>query len=138
MGSDTFGVYSVGKDPKEAFDAAVSSAQYDYGHAGYTGTIAEKDSFTMLDCWGFSAAEFDEIYNKVLGETGWGSRPVVGPLTIRIGYGDKATDLEIREDLARYMIEKVFPATDDKWGPAGCIVDKDTPNGYYFFGWASS
>lgn len=31
-----------------AFEEAVRQAQWDYGHAGYTGTIAEKDSFVML------------------------------------------------------------------------------------------
>lgn len=36
------------KTAEEAFRAARAEAQYDYGHAGYTGTIAEKDKFIML------------------------------------------------------------------------------------------
>jgi len=31
-----------GKTAQEAFDAAVAQARHEYGHGGYTGTIAEK------------------------------------------------------------------------------------------------
>ncbi|MFI7641865.1 hypothetical protein [Nonomuraea sp. NPDC049400] len=37
-----------GATAKEAFDAAVEQARYDYGHRGYTGTIAEKDDFVIV------------------------------------------------------------------------------------------
>lgn len=50
MGAEVFIEVSRGKDAQEAFDAAVKGAQYDYGHAGYTGTIAEKTEFVMIDC----------------------------------------------------------------------------------------
>jgi hypothetical protein len=33
---------------QEAFNYAVKEARYMYGHGGYTGTIAEKDSFRMV------------------------------------------------------------------------------------------
>lgn len=48
MGAETFFTESSGKTAKEAFDAAVEQAAYDYGHSGYTGTIAEKDCFVMI------------------------------------------------------------------------------------------
>lgn len=48
MGADTFFASAQGQTAKEAFDAAVKQAQYDYGHAGYTGTIAEKSEFVMI------------------------------------------------------------------------------------------
>lgn len=48
MGAETFTVKSNGKTAKEAFNNAVEEAQYDYGHAGYTGTIAEKSNFVMF------------------------------------------------------------------------------------------
>jgi hypothetical protein len=48
MGACDFRVRSKGKTAREAFQAAVQQAQYDYGHAGYTGTIAEKDRFTEV------------------------------------------------------------------------------------------
>lgn len=48
MGGTTFEHYSWGKTPREAFDAAVEEAAHDHGHAGYTGTIAEKDGFVEI------------------------------------------------------------------------------------------
>ena len=49
MGAETFSVRSEGKTAQEAFNSAVSQAQYDYGHRGYSGSIAEKSSFCMID-----------------------------------------------------------------------------------------
>lgn len=37
-----------GKTADEAFWFAVEEALYDYGHSGYTGTIAEKHEFVMI------------------------------------------------------------------------------------------
>lgn len=48
MGSDVFMVISKSKNAQEAFKAARDKAFYDYGHRGYSGTIAEKDSFVMI------------------------------------------------------------------------------------------
>ncbi len=48
MGSAVFTTIAKGGDAREAFISAVREAQYDYGHAGYTGTIAEKDNFTVI------------------------------------------------------------------------------------------
>lgn len=48
MGADTFMCSGTGATAKEAFDSAVEQAYYDHGHAGYTGTIAEKGSFTEI------------------------------------------------------------------------------------------
>ena len=48
MGATTFFNTGFGNSAKEVFDVLVSNARYDYGHGGYTGTIAEKSSFTMI------------------------------------------------------------------------------------------
>ena len=48
MGACDFTTLSSGGTASGAFNAAVEQAQYDYGHAGYTGTIAEKDDFTEI------------------------------------------------------------------------------------------
>ena len=48
MGAETFSITKSGKTAKEAFKFAVEDAEYDHGHSGYTGTIAEKDSFVMI------------------------------------------------------------------------------------------
>jgi hypothetical protein len=48
MGASDFQIKAKGKDAKEAFTNAVLQAEYDHGHAGYTGTIAEKTEFEMI------------------------------------------------------------------------------------------
>lgn len=44
MGSDQFFMKVSGKSPEEAFQNAI-----EHGHSGYTGTIAEKHEFTMIE-----------------------------------------------------------------------------------------
>ena len=48
MGADNFSVHASGKNANDAFRSAVQDAQYEYGHGGYSGTIAEKHSFKMI------------------------------------------------------------------------------------------
>ncbi len=48
MGAAEFTTRSTGKTAVEAFSNAVSQAQYDHGHSGYSGSIAEKSSFKMV------------------------------------------------------------------------------------------
>jgi hypothetical protein len=48
MGANTFFTTASGKNAKRAFIAATKEAAYDYGHRGYTGSIAEKESFVMI------------------------------------------------------------------------------------------
>lgn len=51
MGAEQFFVRKVGqyRDSREAFFEAVKEAQYEYGHGGYTGTIAEKKEFKIIE-----------------------------------------------------------------------------------------
>jgi hypothetical protein len=48
MGGEQFFITSQGKTAKEAFSDAVADAKHNYGHRGYTGTIAEKNSFVEI------------------------------------------------------------------------------------------
>ncbi len=49
MGAETFFTRARGATAQEAFSDARRSAQYEHGHGGYTGTIAEKTEFTMIE-----------------------------------------------------------------------------------------
>jgi len=49
MGADWFTCEAPGKDVTEAFTAAVRDAEFEHGHGGYTGTIAEKVTYTVID-----------------------------------------------------------------------------------------
>ena len=48
MGADVFMTTAKGSDARNAFISAVREAQYECGHGGYTGTIAEKHDFTVI------------------------------------------------------------------------------------------
>lgn len=48
MGASSFSVRAKGKTAAEAFNTAVQDALYAYGHDGYTGSIAEKNSYKMI------------------------------------------------------------------------------------------
>jgi len=49
MGADPFIVNIKGASAREAFNNAVEHACYEFGHGGYTGSIAEKDSFVEIE-----------------------------------------------------------------------------------------
>lgn len=48
MGATDFQSHDVATNPDEAFKNCVKQAQYDYGHSGYTGSIAEKDNYVVI------------------------------------------------------------------------------------------
>ena len=48
MGAEVFYDEGYGNSAREVFNVLVEDACYEYGHGGYSGTIAEKPSFTMI------------------------------------------------------------------------------------------
>ena len=48
MGSEVFVDFVTGTTIERAFSAAVTRAQYDHGHSGYTGSISEKSTFVEI------------------------------------------------------------------------------------------
>ena len=96
---------------QEAFQRAKDSAAYENGHGGYTGTLAEKNSFIMMHR-ARNAENASRIVESLLGN--WGD---VIPL--------------YRPEVQKFV--------DDKWGPAGAVrhpLDDET-DGVIFFGYAS-
>lgn len=49
MGATEFAIDNTGKTAGEAYDTQVDSDRYNFGHSGYTGTMAEKDGFVLID-----------------------------------------------------------------------------------------
>lgn len=49
MGATDFYTSAHGANVDEAFGAAVREAHYAHGHSGYTGSIAEKDDYVVVD-----------------------------------------------------------------------------------------
>lgn len=107
MGSVDFYTFARGDTAYKAFNDAVDDAHYYYGHAGYTGTIAEKQNsgFVMIP---------------------WLHRPNVQDENIL-----RKAALEFASKLVSENDDRI----DDKWGPAGCLKVKDEL--WLFFGWAS-
>lgn len=68
MGATVFGNRAAGETAGQAFDAAVKEAQYDYGHAGYTGTICEKDGWVMVSDKPLPLDEAVALGNRLLDE----------------------------------------------------------------------
>ena len=49
MGAEVFYQEGEGATAQEAFKSAYEAACYDFGHRGYTGSMAEKDSFVEIE-----------------------------------------------------------------------------------------
>lgn len=115
MGGCDFQTSRYGKTAKEAFASAVADARYESGHGGYTGTIAEKPGFVLIDLPA-GAAPRDAI--------GWIADPAGAP--------------EERRAWATRWARQY----EDKWGDACCVRGGQTkPDGselFIFFGVASS
>jgi len=114
MGAEEFEHAARGKTMSDAFDSAVREAQYNYGHSGYTGTIAEKDGYI----------DFGEL-----------STLTVGELLDWIYDGCPEDVKHIPWDL-RDKAGAIIDTFNDKWGAAcGFTI---SPDEYLFTGLASS
>lgn len=122
MGASIFKTVADGSTAREAFGKAVQEAQWEHGHGGYSGTIAEKHSFVMIRDDAKSVAVRYASSGQTQAE--WVVKDLNDPDPVKQAHG-------IAEALM-YMNDRRIT---DKWGPAGCI---DLGNErWLFFGWAS-
>ena len=121
MGACQYEELSHGKTAKEAFHRAVEQAQYEYGHGGYTGTIAEKCDFTVFDLPPRVMA------GKVVAALGWAAlhmQFIDSPECVA-SYNDRTIVTRARREW-EWLVSKFDARTvremvrlyDDKWGPA--------------------
>lgn len=106
MGACEFTQTAYGRTEAEAFDSAVRDAQYESGHGGYSGTVAEKNGSGFISFgWAKTRKSARRIVEQILGAD----------------YDYDADDpvLRLPEHLEpkRRQIEEV----QDKWGPAGIL-----------------
>ena len=137
MGAEEFFQVEAGKDAREAFNRAVEQAQWEHGHGGYSGTLAEKGSFIELRVpSGVEPATFANMVSAYWpGSDGSFTDP--SPESCGGTWNQKlnATFTEL-SDTDKNAVRKAYQAIQDKWGPAGCI---DLGDGRFaFLGWASS
>jgi len=121
MGATTFETTGKGKTVGEAFQNARDQALWDYGHRGYTGSLAEKDDYveTVLP----DGVEVDEFIGALMdGLHMWsvGDEPLEGKVP----------------DWAPPNWEVLVEVYDSKWGP--CVAIKTAPDEWTFCGWAST
>jgi hypothetical protein len=113
MGSANFRTINTGVNAEAAFDQAVAQAFDEYGYEGYTGSIAEKDSFIIV-----------RLPLNVEAEL------VVGALDLsQCADSHYATDRE-EAATAKALLNAYFGESDadkmiatylNKWGPALCF-----------------
>jgi hypothetical protein len=120
MGAERFTVVVEGETAEETFKEALEAAQWEHGHSGYSGSLADKSSFVMYTPDQGEPHEAEEYaeYEDVLIRTLL-SHP----------------DPNIRA-LEAFCDGSGASAWQDKWGPAGCV--QLGPNRWCFFGLSPS
>ncbi len=125
MGAEEFFVQARGATPELAFSQAHEQAAYDYGHAGYTGTIAEKPGFRLFGhAEGIDAAQLENAVQHVVDCSPCG-------------------DL-LPGNLKGILTEEFVELYQHKWEAACCIeLDRGDESEkelrlFAFMGWASS
>ena len=111
MGAANFSIRRQAQTAAAAFAAACDDAAFQYGHGGYTGTIAEKHSYVCIAVPKGVTAQ--DVVDVLMGE---------------------APKPDVKSPLAP-VYARYFADIDDKWGPAGIVADG--PGSYILFGWAS-
>lgn len=66
MGATNFYCKHKGSTAAEAFSEAVKEAKWENGHAGYTGTIAEKTRFSMASDKPLSIEDANDLANSLI------------------------------------------------------------------------
>lgn len=124
MGAEYFTHTAKGASASAAFDQAVTDAHYDYGHAGYTGTIAEKDGFVLYEPLpGITYAELAHVADLAT-DASYGVNTEAARAEVLRMFGPRQGD------------DLINRADGDKWGPA-CAVRVGVDE-YLFFGYAST
>jgi hypothetical protein len=108
MGAAPFVTYQSGSDPAEAFYQACELARYKYGNDGYTGTIAEKDDYTIISETSHTLAEATE-------------------LAMRLIRTDDSRVSAPRGPAGAIAVNQATPAA---------VAEQAEPGGWLFFGWA--
>ena len=146
MGAASFDTAAFGKTPQAAFNAAQDRARHDYGHAGYTGTIAEKYGFEQMtlpkgvtlptflklmhEAEEFQYSEYMAEQLRTHKEMGVGARKTWGGRTLKQVQAEYDKQKR-KEDRFWTRVGKTPGLTEtlksaartynDKWGPALCF-----------------
>jgi hypothetical protein len=127
MGGTDFEDYAFGKTVRDAYDAAVKSAIWEYGHDPYNGTISTTDGFVEIKCpKGLTSQEFQWIAT----DARWGEGLPTEMPPVRCKFDsewERNRYLAYRKTVKKYLALSpsdkalVKKGSDfEKWGP--CIA----------------
>ena len=154
MGAEQFEVMSNGKDLAEAFTRAVDAAFYDYGHAGYTGSICEKPGVYLNPTPKGVTAQ--DVAEAIVDAQGWDNPRSVWPDMKPECVEQQNKHYELADaafaKVAKWFgqdeAEKIVKMSDDKWDDAVAVemtanecptaAEQDGDRWFFFCGWASS
>lgn len=109
----------------EAFDDAVAAAQYDHGHSGHTGTIADKEDFVLFTSSDQALSNFE--YEAIRNMAQDSNSPSPDSLA------------EVDRLLGDGAALSIYETASDKWGPAVALQVrnlKGAPPQFFFFGFS--
>lgn len=164
MGAESFTTTAEGTDLRAAFNTAVEHAQYDYGHAGYTGTIAEKDDVVVIESTPMSERDAENLANRLIYDgdpridNKWGP---AGAIAIGSGTSTRSVEIPSRPEgfptlraaaeaalgalpkgqSITEVTSKLYEATETGRPCTGTLtatLSGGEHTGWLFFGWASS
>lgn len=110
MGAQTFRSFGDGAEIESAFERAVSDAKYEHGHGGYSGTIAEKGDYVVVQDSPLSVSDAEDIASRLI----------------------RDNDERITDKWGPAGAIRVRGVLDHGWGGPKNF------DGWLFFGWASS
>lgn len=120
MGAETFVTTSLEPDPNRAFHELVEEAAYEYGHGGYTGTIAEKSEYVIIQRQVISQRGAEALADQLIQDADPRIDDKWGPAGA-IPFGD-SDDVDLTD-----------AAAVEAW-----LATEPPIQGWVFFGWASS
>lgn len=137
MGANTFFVYRDGESVIKCFNAAVADYEFEYGHSGYTGTIAEKSQVTVVQREPVPYEDARILAQQLIERQDVRVDNKFGPAgAIRVKGGTR----RVPWSGTLYMDKRGNRFEDPAHTtplPADGWVDKEY-DGWLFFGWASS
>jgi len=138
VGASEYMNVGKGKTAAEAFNKLVAQAQWEHGHGGYSGTIAEKGSY--VEFARPKGMRRDKVIAAVQALGGHALPDALRP-TINFGLNEdyQQAIAEVYDGKGGYPllpIKQMFEIYDSKWGPSlGIELRKGE---YLFAGFASS
>lgn len=140
MGASTFSTYGEGADIAIAFSAAIEDARYEFGHRSYTGTIAEKDSYVVIDSVPRSeddaavlAAKLLDVDDERIADK-WGP---AGAIAVRREPSDSPSPIRATAERLDRPAAIGRGSADGHPHVAAAVPGSTQVTGWLFFGWAS-